>query len=176
MRSRAGTRPPSLCRATSKKLPDYHVERAARPACKINPGSVRRITRFLGPRRDIGVAPPPGCVGSGRAMEGAMLKASVWSTSVSRVELDQRGRDARLRLERLERLLVPRAAVTDSWLRQVLCLFSFGIYGEGRQGRRTRRPLSNRRSSRPQIHHGRLEMCGSLYCALGLPLYHPISG
>jgi hypothetical protein len=56
-----------------------------------------------------------------------MLKETLWSQSVPRIELDQRARDARLRLERIERLLVPRASVTDSWFRRALCLFSFGI-------------------------------------------------
>jgi hypothetical protein len=58
-----------------------------------------------------------------------MLRINLWSQSVPRVELDQRSREAHLRLERIERLLVPRAAVTDSWLRQLLCLLGFGIYG-----------------------------------------------
>ena len=46
-------------------------------------------------------------------MEGAM-KVDLWNRSVPRVELDQRARDARLRLERIERLLVPRATVAAS--------------------------------------------------------------
>jgi hypothetical protein len=50
-------------------------------------------------------------------MEDAMLKETLWSKSVPQVELDQRARDARLQLERIERLLVPRATVTNSWLR-----------------------------------------------------------
>ena len=49
-----------------------------------------------------------------------MLRANLSNKSVSRVELDQRARDARLRLERIERLLVLRAALTDSWRRRVL--------------------------------------------------------
>ena len=104
-----------------------------------------------------------------------MLKANLCSNSVPRVELDQRARDARLRLEQLERLLMPRTAATNSWLRRVICLFSFGRY-EDAQGRRIRRPLSNRRPSRPQIHQGWLEVCGSFYRALGLPLHHPSTG
>jgi hypothetical protein len=98
-------------------------------------------------------------------MEGAMLKQNLWSNSVSRVELDQRARDARLRLEQLERLLVPRAGVSGSWLRlrRAVYLFSFG---EARQGHRTRGPLSNRRSSRlPKIQQDGLEVCGSVCCA-----------
>jgi hypothetical protein len=46
-------------------------------------------------------------------MEGAMLRTNFWSRSVPRVELDQRSREARLRLERIERLLILRAAVTQ---------------------------------------------------------------
>jgi hypothetical protein len=77
-------------------------------------------------------------------MDGALSEENLWNKSVPRVELDRRARDARLRLERIERLLVPCvAAVTDSWLRQVLYLFSAGRYGEGPQSHRTRRPLSN---------------------------------
>ena len=51
-----------------------------------------------------------------------MLKVAVWNKSVPRVELDQRARDARLRLERTEQLLVPRVAVAAPWFRRILCL------------------------------------------------------
>jgi hypothetical protein len=53
-----------------------------------------------------------------------MVKAILANKSVPRVEIDQRLRDARLRLEQIERLLVPRAAVIASCLRQVSFLFS----------------------------------------------------
>jgi hypothetical protein len=57
-------------------------------------------------------------------MEGAMLKANLWK-SVPKVELDQRARDGRLQLERIERLLVvPRAAV----MRSRLFLLSVRLY------------------------------------------------
>ena len=46
-------------------------------------------------------------------------KPNLLSKSVPRVELDQRSREARLRIERIERLLVPRAAVTHSRLRSL---------------------------------------------------------
>ena len=55
-----------------------------------------------------------------------MLKVAVWTKTVPRVELDQRARDACLRLERIEGQLVPPATATDSWFRRVVCLFSFG--------------------------------------------------
>jgi len=95
-------------------------------------------------------------------MEGAMLKAILGNKSVPRVEIDQRVRDAGLRLERIERLLVPRAAVTASWLRRALGLFSSVRYGAGSQGSRTRGPLTNRRPSRmPKIQEDWIEVCGS---------------
>ena len=88
-----------------------------------------------------------------------MLRNNLWNKSVPRVELDQRARDARLRLEQLERLLMPRAAVARSWLRRVVCLFSFGY---GSREDRTRGPLSNRRPSRTaKIPDIWLEACGS---------------
>ena len=54
------------------------------------------------------------------------MKTNLLGKSVPRVELDQRSRTARLRLERIDRL---PAAVTHSRLRRLLCLFSVGIYG-----------------------------------------------
>jgi hypothetical protein len=58
-----------------------------------------------------------------------MMKTNLWSKSVPRVELDQRSRTARLRLERIDRLPILPVAVTHSRLRRLLCLFSVGIYG-----------------------------------------------
>jgi hypothetical protein len=91
-----------------------------------------------------------------------MLRANLSNKSVSRAELDQRARDARLRLERIERLLVLRAAVTNSWLRRVLWLFSFGRSGEGSRARRTRGTLSNQRPRLPQIQEVVLEVCACI--------------
>ena len=42
-----------------------------------------------------------------------MLKVVRWYNGVPRAEINQRARDTRLRLERIKRLLAPRAAVTD---------------------------------------------------------------
>ena|SRR6266404_326946 len=87
------------------------------------------------------------------AMEGVMPSKNLWNTSVPRVEADHRARDARLRLERIERLLVPRAAVANFWLRRVLGLFRLGLHGNASQGNRTRGPLSNRRPPRMLTIH-----------------------
>jgi len=84
-------------------------------------------------------------------MEGAMLKVEVWNKSVPRAELDQRARDARLQLERMEQLLVPRSAVTAPWFRRVLYLFAFGDPDDGSQVGRIRGPLSDRQPAMPQF-------------------------
>jgi len=81
-------------------------------------------------------------------MEGAMLKAILCNKSASRIEIDQRARDARLRLEQIERLLVSRAAVRLPRLRRLLSLLSIGEYGWRRQRGRIRGPLSDRRPCR----------------------------
>jgi hypothetical protein len=81
-------------------------------------------------------------------MEGAMPRTNLWSQSVPRVELDQRSREARLRLEQIERLLIPRAAVTHSRLRRLFGLLSVGIYGGAPQESGSKGPLSDRRPSR----------------------------
>jgi hypothetical protein len=73
-----------------------------------------------------------------------MLKANLWK-SVPKVELDQRARDGRLQLERIARLLlIPRAAVMRSRLRQLLFLLSVPLLLWGA----VKRPLSDRRPSR----------------------------
>ena len=83
-----------------------------------------------------------------------MLKAILCTRSVSRVEIGQRARDARIRLEQIERLLVSRAAVTAMSLSPVLSFFGFAGPGEGWRASRTRGPLNNRRPRGAQIHPG----------------------
>ena len=83
-----------------------------------------------------------------------MLKVILCNRSASRVEIDQRTRDARLQIEQIERLLVSRAAVTVSSLSRVLCLFGFARPGEGWRASRAPGPLNNRRHRMPQIHPG----------------------
>ena len=78
-----------------------------------------------------------------------MLKANPGNKSVPKVELDQRARDDRLRLEQIERLLVvPRAAVMHSRLRRLLFLLGVRRYGGEPLQSRVRGPLSDRRPSR----------------------------
>lgn len=78
-----------------------------------------------------------------------MPRTDLWSNSVPRAELDQRSREARLRIERLERLFAPRAARTHPRFRQLLfSLVKAGFYRGAAQGRRTRGSLSRRRPPR----------------------------
>ena len=88
-----------------------------------------------------------------------MLKVAVWNKSVPRVELDQQARDARLQLERMEQLLVPRVAVAAPWFRRVLCLLGFGEPGGSRTGR-IRGLLSDRRPPIPQYPRGWVPIAG----------------
>jgi hypothetical protein len=101
-----------------------------------------------------------------------MRRANLWNQSVSRVELDQRARDARVRLEQLERLLLPRAAVTRSPLGLLLYLCS-GVFASASRESRPRGPLSNRRPSRAPIHDMWVEECGSFCRASDLVLCRP---
>jgi hypothetical protein len=77
-----------------------------------------------------------------------MLSANLWNKCVPRAELDRRAREARLRLEHLERLLISHAAVRRYRLRRLLSLRRLGEYGEGPQKSRAGGPLSDRRPSR----------------------------
>jgi len=58
-----------------------------------------------------------------------MLRINPWSQSVSRVELDQRSRDARLRFERTDEFFVVPRTVMHSRLRRLLYVFTVGRYG-----------------------------------------------
>jgi hypothetical protein len=67
-----------------------------------------------------------------------MPRTNVWTHSVPTRELDQRSREARLRFEHIERLLVPRAAPRHSPVWRFLPLLSVGIYGDTPQESRIR--------------------------------------
>jgi hypothetical protein len=107
-------------------------------------------------------------------MGGAMWKAMLWNKSVPRAELDQRAREARLRLERMEQQFQARAALARLPLRQLLYLCSGGILASASRESRPRGPLSNRRpSGTPTIHDIWVEECGSFCRAADLVLCRP---
>jgi len=59
-------------------------------------------------------------------MEGVVSRTNLWSHSVPRAELDQRSREASLRLEEIERLLKPRTRVTHFRFWRIIYLLSLG--------------------------------------------------
>ncbi len=75
-----------------------------------------------------------------------MLRKNLWNRNVPKLEYDQRAREARVRLERVERLLVKRHAVADFRPFRRLRVLGFGIYGNGRRGDRDTGSPSDRRS------------------------------
>jgi hypothetical protein len=77
-----------------------------------------------------------------------MLSGDQCKRSTPRVELDQRARDTRLGLERIERLLVRRTGPMRFRLRQTLHHLGAGLYGE----RPPRNP--HPRAAEPIVMHG----------------------
>jgi hypothetical protein len=73
-----------------------------------------------------------------------MRKRNLWDKNVPRVEYDYRVRDARLRLERVERLLMKRDAAVN-YRSGLLRLLISNIAGSGgRRARRTGSPNDRR--------------------------------
>jgi hypothetical protein len=67
------------------------------------------------------MAPLPAAAGECFALwRDAVPRFNLWDQSFSRVELDQRSREAWLRLERQERLLIPRTTGAHSLLRRLV--------------------------------------------------------
>ena len=77
-----------------------------------------------------------------------MLRANLRDASVPRAELDHRAREARLRLEQLERLLVSHAAVRAYRLWRFFPLVRVSEHRVGRQKSRLEGPQSDRRPLR----------------------------
>jgi hypothetical protein len=78
-----------------------------------------------------------------------MPRIDLLDQSATRAELDQRSREARLRLERVERVLVVRPMPRQSLLRRVLYRLGWRICASARVARRAvNLPLTGRRSRR----------------------------
>ena len=76
-----------------------------------------------------------------------MPRINRWNQSVSRVELDQRSRAARLRFERIDQLFIVRPAMTHLRLRRLPYVFTVGRYGALAQEGRDRELSSDPWSS-----------------------------
>jgi hypothetical protein len=81
-----------------------------------------------------------------------MSRIILWSRSLSRVELDQRSREARLRLEQLERLLVPHVTVRRYRRRRLL--FFGGRQISARAARASGRKAAERSAAFPHADTG----------------------
>ena len=66
-------------------------------------------------------------------MEDAVAMPKLLHKDLPRAELDDRAREARVRLERLERLLVPRVETPTFWLRPLSRLLTFRLNGKGQR-------------------------------------------
>jgi hypothetical protein len=77
-----------------------------------------------------------------------MPKTNMSSQSMSRIEIDQRSREARLRFERTDLLFVLSTTVTHSWLRGLLYLFTGRRCGGLPKEGGVKEPLSDRWASR----------------------------
>jgi hypothetical protein len=80
-----------------------------------------------------------------------MPRTDLWSQSMSRIELDQRSREARLRFEQTDQLFVLSATVTHWRLRWLLYLFTIGRYGRLRDAGGVEELFSDRWPSRLQM-------------------------
>ena len=134
--------------------------------------NVNRLTR-LSPdaphlSRDIGLAAE--VVAAWRTI---MLEPDLWWWSEARVEIDQRAREARLRLEHLERLLISRLLPTRSWPRRVLQHRALRFFRGGCvQSRSTKvAPPGPRRR---HAHHIPTEVC--IAAGGGMPVAIKIAG
>ena len=74
-----------------------------------------------------------------------MARINIWNKSVPRIELDQRARDARVRLVQIERLIVPRASVAGFWMSPLGRLLGSRAGGNRRGGGRGRGSKSDPR-------------------------------
>jgi hypothetical protein len=74
--------------------------------------------------------------GTSLLWEGVVPRINLWSRSVSRAELNQRSREARLRFERTDQFFIVRGTVThSSLLRRLLYVFASRYGGLPQEGR-----------------------------------------
>jgi hypothetical protein len=97
-----------------------------------------------------------------------MPRDNLRQPSAARVELDQRSREARLRLERIERLLAARLLPKQSLLRRVLYYLRSRIYaGEQVGGGSTRATLTGRRPRQGRKMPDETGLATDRWCAAG---------
>src|SRR5262249_17763208 len=80
-------------------------------------------------------------------MEEAMAKQNLLPKNVPRAELDQRAREARIRIERLERLLVPCVGALNFWRRPLVRFATFRFNGNVQRNGQTGSALIDRQQA-----------------------------
>jgi hypothetical protein len=90
------------------------------------------------------LTPAPASARERRCIGSVMSRTNLWSQSVSRIDIDQRSREARLRFEQTDRLFVLSATVTHSWLRRLLYLFTIRRHNGLPPERKAKELLSDR--------------------------------
>ncbi len=107
--------------------------------------------------RQLLLAPLPALSRGVSTMEEVMSRTDRWHASTTRVEVDQRSRETRLRLEQAERLLVPQNRQGSSWFGRVFYSLGSSIGGdERRQGRVTQAGAPRARAAGRRSHGTRV--------------------
>jgi hypothetical protein len=89
-----------------------------------------------------------------------MARIDLWRWSATRVEIDHRAREARLRLEHLERLLKMRTLPAQSWVSRILYRREGRFFSGGRMPDRSTKidPTGERRR---EARHFPAALCGA---------------
>ncbi len=95
-----------------------------------------------------------------------MARIDLWRWSATRVEIDHRAREARLRLEHLERLLLMRALPARSWVSRILFRREGHFFGGARM------PVRSTKVDRADMRHREVRHIPAVLCgaASGLAL------
>jgi hypothetical protein len=89
-----------------------------------------------------------------------MARIDLWRWSATRVEIDHRAREARLRLEHLERLLKMRALPAQSWVSRILYRREGRFFSGGRMSDRSTK-IDQTGERRREARHFPAALCGA---------------
>ena len=89
-----------------------------------------------------------------------MARIDLWRWSATRVEIDHRAREARLRLEHLEQSLRPRALPMRSWVSRILYRREARFFGGERMPDRSTK-IDQTGERRREARHFPAALCGA---------------
>ncbi len=90
-----------------------------------------------------------------------MSRIDLWRWSATRVEIDHRAREARLRLEHLERLLIMGALPAQSWVSRILYRREGRFFGGGRMLDRSTK-IDSTGAEHREARHIPAALCGAM--------------